>query len=84
MRAREEQNSGPLAVGVVPESLRYSDEAVKIRMECTDRVRKAGLDVRRQRGYSDEDPKNNLASTWLREGPHREGRQDDGSITREE
>jgi monolysocardiolipin acyltransferase len=82
--AKEEQRSGPSAVGVVPEALMYSEEAVKIRIECTDRIRKAVLDVRRQRGYPDEDPKNNLASTWLREGPNREGRQDDGSITKEE
>jgi len=84
MCAEEEQKSGALKVGVLNDALKYSDEAVKIRMECTDRIRKAVLDVRRQRGYSDEDPKNNLASTWLREGPKREGRQDDGSVTREE
>lgn len=82
--AKEAENSGVMDIGNVPEALKYSDEAVKIRIECADRVRKAVLDVRRQRGYSDEDPKNNLASTWLREGPKREGRQDDGSITREE
>ncbi|KAF9691776.1 hypothetical protein EKO04_010363 [Ascochyta lentis] len=84
MRAKEEQKSGMLEMGVLNDALKYSDEAVKIRIECTDRIRKAVLDVRRQRGYSDEDPKNNLASTWLREGPSREGRQEDGSITREE
>ncbi|KAF3036819.1 hypothetical protein E8E12_006346 [Didymella heteroderae] len=82
--AKESQKSGTLGIGDVPEALKYSDEAVRLRIECTDRIRKAVLNVRRQRGYSDEDPKNNLASTWLREGQGREGRQDDGSITKEE
>ncbi|KAF1927465.1 uncharacterized protein M421DRAFT_421876 [Didymella exigua CBS 183.55] len=82
--AKEAQKSGVLAIGDVPETLKYSDEAVRLRIECTDRIRKAVLDVRRQRGYSDEDPKNNLASTWFREGPGREGRHNDGSITKEE
>ncbi|KAH6625717.1 hypothetical protein C7974DRAFT_396592 [Boeremia exigua] len=84
LREKEEQKNGTLDIGVLNEALKYSDEAVRIRIECTDRIRKAVLDVRRQRGYSDEDPKNNLASTWLREGPNREGHQDDGSITKEE
>lgn len=84
LRAEEERKSGTLEVGVLNEALKYSEEAVRIRVECTDRIRKAVLDVRRQRGYSDEDPKNNLASTWLREGPDREGRQADGSVTKEE
>lgn len=84
LRAEEERKIGTLDVGVLNDALKYSDEALKIRIECTDRIRKAVLDVRRQRGYSDEDPKNNLASTWLREGTNREGRQDDGTLTREE
>jgi monolysocardiolipin acyltransferase len=84
LRAREEQKSGELAVGELNETLKYSDEAVTIRKECTRRIRQAVLDVRRQRGYSDEDPKNSLAETWLREGPTREGRKEDNSITKEE
>ncbi|KAJ4311176.1 Lyso-phosphatidylcholine acyltransferase [Neodidymelliopsis sp. IMI 364377] len=84
LRAKEEQKSGTLQLGALNDALKYSDEAVEIRIECTDRIRKAVLDVRRQRGYSDEDPKNNLASTWLREGTSREGVQKDGSITKEE
>lgn len=83
LRAEEEQKSGPLDVGVLNDALKHSDEAVRIRIECTDRIRRAVLDVRRQRGYSNEDPKNNLAKTWLREGPSREGRQADGSITKD-
>lgn len=84
MCAREEQTNGTLPTGVLSDALKYSDEAVRIRIECTDRIRQAVLHVRRQRGYSDEDPKNNLASTWLREGPKRDGHQNDGSVTREE
>ena len=84
LQAREEQKSGELAVGELTETLKYCDEAVLIRKECTRRMRQAVLDVRRQRGYSDEDPKNSLAETWAREGPTREGRKEDDSITREE
>lgn len=85
IRAKEERNAGTkLEVGVLNETLKYSDEVVRLRIECTARVRQAVLDVRRQRGYSDEDPKNSLAQTWLREGPKREGRKEDGSITRAE
>ena len=82
--AKEEQKNGALEVGILNHNLKHSDEAIKIRIECTDRIRKAVLNVRRQRGYTDEDPKNNLASTWLREGHRREGSHDDGSITKEE
>ena len=82
--AKEEHKSGILEVGVLNHALMHSDEAIKLRIECTDRMRKAVLNVRRQRGYTDEDPKNNLASTWLRERPSREGPQNDGSVTKEE
>jgi monolysocardiolipin acyltransferase len=67
MRALEEQKSGPLAVGMLSEELKHSDEAVSIRKECARRMRQAVLDVRRQRGYADEDAKNSLAETWVRE-----------------
>jgi monolysocardiolipin acyltransferase len=83
MRANEEKKSGQLAVGVLNDTLKYSDEAVSIRKECTRRMRQAVLDVRRQRGYPEDDPKNSLASTWRREGIQREGRQPDGSITKD-
>ncbi|KAF2126184.1 hypothetical protein P153DRAFT_323342 [Dothidotthia symphoricarpi CBS 119687] len=85
IRAKEEAKAGSkLEVGVLNNALKYSEEVVSLRMECTRRVRQAVLDVRRQRGYSDEDPKNNLATTWLREGPKADGRKDDGSITKAE
>lgn len=83
MRDDEEKRSGRLEVGVLNDALKFSEEAVSLRKECTRRVRQAVLDVRRQRGYAEDDPKNSLAETWLREGPDREGRKEDGSITRE-
>lgn len=83
IRAREESRSGKLAVGVLNDELKYSPEVVSLRKECTRRVRQAVLDVRRQRGYPEDDPKNSLAETWVREGPNREGRKEDGTITKE-
>jgi monolysocardiolipin acyltransferase len=83
MRAKEEKKGEQLELGVLNDALKYSEEAVALRKECTRRMRQAVLDVRRRRGYSDEDPKNSLAETWLREGPEREGRKDDGSITKD-
>jgi monolysocardiolipin acyltransferase len=66
-------------LGLVPESLQTHPETVQLRMECTKRVRDAVLEVRRSRGLSDEDPKNGVAETWLREGPKQEGLMDDGT-----
>jgi len=83
MRANEERKGGKLQVGVLNDALKYSDEAVSIRKECTRRIRQAVLEVRRQRGYPEDDPKNGLAETWLREGPGREGHKRDGSITKD-
>lgn len=83
MRVREEKVCGELAVGVLNDTLKYSEEAASLRKECTRRMRQAVLDIRRQRGYPEDDPKNSLAGTWLREGPHREGKKEDGSITRD-
>ncbi|KAL1796603.1 hypothetical protein ACET3X_005143 [Alternaria dauci] len=83
MRANEERKGGRLEVGVLNDELKYSPEAVSIRKECTRRMRQAVLDVRRQRGYPEDDPKNSLAETWLREGPGRDGRKEDGSITKD-
>ncbi|KAF2001493.1 hypothetical protein P154DRAFT_521580 [Amniculicola lignicola CBS 123094] len=83
MRAIEEGKSGPMEVGVLNDVLKYSDEAVRLREECTLRVRAAVLDVRRTRGHPDEDPKGGLAATYAIEGGKGEGRKADGSITRE-
>lgn len=68
-----------LMLGLVPPSLEHHPEAVRLREECTKRVRDAVLAVRRSRGYPDEDPKCGVAETWAKEGPKREGKMDDGS-----
>ncbi|KEF52141.1 uncharacterized protein A1O9_11767 [Exophiala aquamarina CBS 119918] len=68
-----------ITLGLVPPSLERHPEAVRLREECTKRVRDAVLAVRRSRGYADEDPKGGVAETWAKEGPQREGRMDDGS-----
>jgi monolysocardiolipin acyltransferase len=75
MRARAEEMDGKLETGVLNDRLKYSDEAVALRKECTMRVRQAVLDVRRSRGLPDEDPKGALAETYALEGrKNREGR----------
>ncbi|KIW62910.1 hypothetical protein PV04_09798 [Phialophora macrospora] len=66
-------------LGLVPENLANHPEAVELRKECTKRVRDAVLEVRRSRGLPDEDPKNGVVETWVREGPKREGLMDDGT-----
>lgn len=83
IHAAEQEKSGKLEVGVLNDSLKYSAEVVAIRKECTRRVRNAVLDLRRARGHGDEDPKGGYAETWLREGPDREGRMEDGSVTKD-
>jgi monolysocardiolipin acyltransferase len=79
--AREVGLSGwdETTLGLVPENLANHPEAVKLRKECTKRVRDAVLEVRRSRGLPDEDPKNGVVETWMREGPKREGLMDDGT-----
>jgi len=73
-------------LGVCPERLRESEEAVKLREECTMRVREEVLKLRRGRAWVDEDPKAQLADTWRLEGKpgKREGLMADGSWVHEE
>lgn len=82
-RESEQGSTEPLAVGILNEKLMYGDEATELRLECTRKVRDLVLEVRRSRGFPDEDPKASMAETWLREGPKREGRMDDGSLVRD-
>jgi monolysocardiolipin acyltransferase len=79
--AREVGLSGwdETTLGLVPGNLANHPEAVQLRKECTKRVRDAVLEVRRSRGLPDEDPKNGVVETWMREGPKREGLMDDGT-----
>ena len=66
-------------LGILSEDLKYGREAQELRMECTRRVRKAVLGVRRLGGLLDEDPKEGLVETWAVEGGKEEGRMSDGS-----
>lgn len=81
-----EKQDGLTELGECPESLKYSDEAVKLREECTIRVREEVLKLRRDRAWTDEDPKARLADTWRIEGKtgKREGQMADGSWSHEE
>jgi len=67
------------ALGLLTDTLLHSQEAIELRKECTRRLRQEVLQVRRSRGYPDEDPKAGLAETYLREGPKTEGHMDDGT-----
>ena len=66
-------------LGVLGNDLKYGEEAVELRKECTRRVREAVLAVRHSRGHADEDPKCGRAESWAREGPKREGKMKDGT-----
>ncbi|KAF3482756.1 uncharacterized protein GIQ15_02080 [Arthroderma uncinatum] len=79
----EREATKPLAVGILNDKLMYGEEATELRLECTRKVRDLVLEVRRSRGLPDEDPKASMADTWLREGPKREGKMDDGSLVKD-
>ncbi|KAL9083768.1 MAG: hypothetical protein Q9165_008378 [Trypethelium subeluteriae] len=55
-------------VGVLSEGLKYGREAVELRKETTMIVRRLVLDLRKQRGLPDEDPKAGLVETYREEG----------------
>ena len=77
------KGAGDLDMGVLDDELKYGEEAVALRKECTMQVRKEVLAVRRMRGLPDEDPKEGLWETWREEGGKREGRMDDGSMVKD-
>ncbi|OCK75653.1 hypothetical protein K432DRAFT_308032 [Lepidopterella palustris CBS 459.81] len=81
LHARESEKvmGGKLNVGILTHALKYAEEAVELRKECTMRVREAVLNIRRQRGLPDEDPKVGLVETYREEGGKVEGKMDDGS-----
>ena len=80
-----------ISMGVLSDELKYGDEAVRLREECTRQVRNEVLKVRRMTGLPDEDPKWGLVQTSREEGDsssdssrssgvgHAEGRMEDGS-----
>ncbi|KAI5288271.1 hypothetical protein KEM52_001234, partial [Ascosphaera acerosa] len=58
------QDTAPL-LGVLDDAeLRVGKEAQELRVECTKRIRDLVLDLRRSRGYKDEDPATALPETW--------------------
>jgi monolysocardiolipin acyltransferase len=72
-----------LELGILTDELKYGKEAVKLREECTLRVRKEVLKLAKARGRSDEDPKWSLAETWRHEQGKLEGHMPDGSIVKD-
>ena len=70
MEASEDEER--LDFGVLSEGLKYGREAVELRKETTMIVRKLVLELRKQRGLPDEDPKAGLVDTYKNEGK-REG-----------
>lgn len=83
VEANKRKGAGDLALGVLNDELKYGEEAVALRKECTMQVRREVLAIRRMRGLPDEDPKQGLWETWREEGGEREGRMDDGSIVKD-
>ncbi|KZF21647.1 hypothetical protein L228DRAFT_283790 [Xylona heveae TC161] len=86
LREKETENAGNgqlLPMGVLSDELKYGEEAVALRRECTSRVRAEVLRVRQQRGLPDEDPKSGLVETWRAEGPKLEGHMEDDSWIRD-
>jgi monolysocardiolipin acyltransferase len=80
---KRDPESRDLPLGVLSEELLNNKEAVELRKEVTLKVRNLVLDVRRSRGFPDEDPKEGLVDTWLEEGPKREGHMKDDSWVRD-
>ncbi|KAL0472997.1 hypothetical protein QR685DRAFT_435475 [Neurospora intermedia] len=63
--AVENSSTKPRLLGDLPEQLKYSEEAQKIRIECARRMREQVLKVRRELGgYDESDPNFGEASTW--------------------
>jgi monolysocardiolipin acyltransferase len=82
-RERRITGRGQREVGELTEELKYGEEAVQLRIECTKRVREEVLKVRRLRGLEDEDPKEGLVETWIEEGGRMDGEMDDGSFVKD-
>ena len=77
------KGAGALEMGVLNDHLKYGEEAVALRKECTMQVRREVLAVRRLRGLPDEDPKESLVETYWEEGAKREGKMADGSLVKD-
>ncbi|KAF4551530.1 Lysophosphatidylcholine acyltransferase-like protein [Elsinoe fawcettii] len=78
--SKKQEGHAPEELGVLrDDELRVGDEAVKLREECTLRVRREVLKLRLSRGLPAEDPKASLVETWREEGGKKEGHMEDGS-----
>jgi monolysocardiolipin acyltransferase len=79
LRRKGEDTS--IEMGVLTDGLKYSQEAVALRLEATRRMRNEVLKLRKSLGYDEEDPKNGLVETWIEEGKGgaREGHMEDDS-----
>jgi monolysocardiolipin acyltransferase len=62
------------------DELMTGKEAVELRIEVARRVRAEIENLRRRRGYADEDPKQGAVETWRIEGPKKTGRMEDDSL----
>jgi monolysocardiolipin acyltransferase len=70
-------------LGIVrDQELMHGAEAVRLREECTMRVREAVLAVRRSRGWPDEDPKSGMVDS-IKSSPAVEGKMADGSYVKD-
>lgn len=80
-----EQGQAELGMGILSEDLMYGDEAVRLREECTLRLREEVLKVRKVSGLPEEDPKCSRVETWREEWPTRgrEGKMGDESWQRD-
>jgi monolysocardiolipin acyltransferase len=86
IKAKAETNAPEvrnLPFGALNDELLNGTEAVELRKEVTKKVRDLVLELRHSRGFPEEDPKEGLVETWMREGPRREGRMDDDSWVRD-
>ena len=77
------KGAGVLDLGVLNDDLKFGEEAVALRKECTMQVRREVLAVRRLRGLPDEDPKEGLVEKYREEGGNREGKMADGSLVKD-
>ncbi|KAL9102410.1 MAG: hypothetical protein Q9163_002431 [Psora crenata] len=83
VEAHRRRGGEMLEIGVLDDELKYGEEAVALRNECTRQVRRAVLKVRQISGLPDEDPKAGLVETWKEEGGRLEGKMEDGSFVKD-
>ena len=80
LKEKVQKAGGRDELGVlIDDELRTGAEVVKLREECTMRIRQEVLKLRISRGLSAEDPKASLVETWRQEGGLDEGKMADGS-----